>query len=126
MSLVLAALLTLQNIDPAPQPRYADLVRLEVPVIAGDITDRPYRVLAEVKADVPKLTIFSKDPSEAKVYQALWKQARKHGAHAVLNARYSEAVPGGWTWGRRKAYGQAVQFLTDAEIAILRATGKLR
>lgn len=116
----IALFLAAQNISPPAQPSYADIIRMPVPVIAGDITDRPYRLVAEIQTNVAKATYFSKDPSEAKVYRELWERARKVGAHAVVNARYSEAVPGGWTWGRRKAYGQAIRFLTDAEIARLR------
>ena len=40
-----SAALHAQNVDPAPPPpsTYAAVMALEVPVVAGDITDRPYR-----------------------------------------------------------------------------------
>lgn len=116
MRLDLVFLLAAQNIAPPPTPHYADIIRMPVPVIAGDITDRPYRVIGEIQTNVSKATIFSADPSEQRVYRELWQRASKIGADAVVNAHYSESVPGGWTWGRRKAYGQAIKFLTDAEI----------
>lgn len=89
---------------------------MAVPVISGDVNDRPYRVVAEIRVNIAKVTYFSRDPSEARVYKELWERARKVGADAVVNARYSEAIPGGWTYGRRKASGQAIKFLSDAEI----------
>ena len=115
MSLLFAFALLAQNIDP--QPGYAQVRAMPVPVVAHDVTDRPYRVVAEVRAEVTKPTRFSPDPSEDKLFGALWKKARPLGADAVVNARYGEAVPGGWFWGRRRVTGRAVKFLTDAEIA---------
>ena len=109
-----------QNIDPQPQPpapTYASLAELEYPVVAGDITDRPYRVLGEVRTDVRKATIFSRSPSERHVYRELWERARRMGADAVVNANYGDARITALSWGARRATGQAVKFLTDAEIA---------
>lgn len=120
MIVMLAALLVVQNIDPTPPPpppRYAEIVRLAVPVIAGDISDRPYRVVGEIETSVRKWTMFEKDPSEARVYRELWNRAAKLGADAVVNARYGETLFGGLSWGRRKASGQAIKFLTDEEMA---------
>ena len=117
---LLVALILLQNIDPAPQvrpPGYVEVRAMTVPVIPGDINDRPYRVVGEIKTAVRKMTVFEKDPSEAKVYRELWERARKLGADAVVNAKYGETLYGGWTWGRRHASGQAIKFLTDDEIA---------
>lgn len=104
-----------QNVD-AP-PGYADLATLEVPVVAEDITDRPYRVLGTVQKGVRKATVFSKSPSEAKVYRELWESAEKMGADAVVFAEYGEARITGLSWGSREARGKAIKFLTDAEIA---------
>lgn len=114
---LLALTLQAQNVNPPRQPGYAEIRAMRPPVTAGDITDRPYRVIGEVRTNVSKATIFSADPSERKVFEELWQRAAKLGADAVVNAHYSEAVPGGWTWGRRKAYGQAVKFLSDDELA---------
>ena len=108
-----------QNIDPqpAPPPTYASLAELEYPVVAGDIADRPYRVLGEVRAEVRKATLFSRSPSERHVYRELWERARRLGADAVVNANYGDARVTALSWGSRRATGQAVKFLTDAEIA---------
>lgn len=121
ISIALALAFAFQNIDPPHQPGYAEIHAMRVPVVAGDVTDRPYRVVGEVRTNVSKATLFSKDPSEQKVFEELWQRAARMGADAVVNAHYSEVVPGGWTSGRRKAYGQAVKFLSDGEIARLRA-----
>lgn len=122
---MLFLLLLAQNIDPQPvvrPPGYAEVRMMPVPVIAGDIIDRPYRVIANIETNVRKLTVFEKDPSEEKVYRELWERARRVGADAVVNAKYGETLYGGWTWGRRHASGQAVKFLTDAEI--IQRTGR--
>jgi hypothetical protein len=125
LALTLSVAAHAQNIDPAPPtavPTYAALVAMKVPVIAGDITDRPYRVVGEIEAGVRKATIFSKDPSEAKVYRELWERGRKLGADAVINANYGDPRVTALSWGSRKAKGQAIKFLTDAEIAARAAT----
>lgn len=108
-----------QNIDP-PAPRhiaYAELVAQRVPVTDLDITDRPYRVIGEVRAEVRKATIFSPSPSQEHVFRELWERAVRLGADAVVNARYGDSRVTAMSWGSRRASGQAVKFLTDAEIA---------
>ncbi|WP_422057739.1 hypothetical protein [Sphingomonas sp.] len=114
-----------QNVDPTPPPpppTYASLMEMDVPVIAGDITDRPYRVVGRVEKGVRKATMFSKDPSESKVYRELWEDAKKLGADAVVNAQFGDPRVTLISWGSRKATGQAIKFLTDEEIAARRAT----
>lgn len=106
-----------QNVD-AP-PGYAQLAGLPVPVVEGDIADRPYRVVGHVIAGVRKATIFSKSASQEKVYRELWERGRKLGADAVIKARYGEAHITALSWGSREAHGEAIKFLTDAEIAAL-------
>ena len=102
---------------PAAPATYASLAELEYPVVAGDITDRPYRVLGEVRAEVRKATIFSRSPSQRHVYRELWERAERLGADAVVNAGYGDARVTALSWGSRRATGQAVRFLTEAEIA---------
>ena len=120
-SLNVAAVALAQTMDPdTPRPSpvsYSSLEGLEVPVVAGDITDRPYRVVGEVTAEVRKATIFSGAPSQAKVYRELWERAERLDADAVVNARYGDARVTALSWGSRRATGTAVKFLTDAEIA---------
>ncbi|HEX7857685.1 MAG TPA: hypothetical protein VF503_28750 [Sphingobium sp.] len=48
-----------------------------VPVFPYDVTDRPYKVLGDVKAGVRKATIFSKAPSQDKIYRELWERGKK-------------------------------------------------
>jgi uncharacterized protein YbjQ (UPF0145 family) len=88
-----------------------------VPVFAYDITDKPYKVLGEVKAGVRKATVFSKEVSQAKVYRNLWERGEKLGADAVINAKYGESHMSVMSWGKTNATGTAIKFLTPAEIA---------
>lgn len=118
-----------QNIDPKPPaatPTYASIKNMAVPVIAGDITDRPYRVIGEIETGVKKLTAFSKDPSEEKVYRELWERGKKMGADAVVNANYGDPRVTFISWGSRKAKGQAIKFLTDDEIASMHPSISVR
>lgn len=102
---------------PAPPMPYSALADMRYPVVAGDITDRPYRVLGIVAAEVRKATIFSRSPSQEHVYRELWERAERLGADAVINARYGNARVTGLSWGSRRSQGDAIKFLTDAEIA---------
>jgi hypothetical protein len=104
--------------SPAPAPiSYAQISSLRPPVTAGDVTDRPYRVLGEVRASVRKATIFSGAPSQAHVYRELWERAERMHADAVINARFGDSHITALSWGARTATGQAIKFLTAAEIA---------
>ena len=82
-----------------------------VPVFPYDITDRPYQVLGEVKAGVRKATVFSKSPSQEKIYKELWERAQKLGADAVVKAQYGDAHVSAFSWGKANATGVAVKFL---------------
>ena len=103
--------------SPAPPATYETVRTLRVPVVAGDITDRPYRVLGEVTANVRKATVFSRAPSQEHVYRELWERAERLGADAVVNAQYGDSHITALSWGSRRATGRAIKFLTDAEIA---------
>ena len=82
-----------------------------VPVFPHDITDRPYEVLGEIETDVRKATIFSKAPSQEKIYRELWERAERMGADAVINASYGDARVTAMSWGASKATGTAIRFL---------------
>ncbi|UYY76234.1 hypothetical protein [Sphingomonas sp. R1] len=82
-----------------------------VPVFPYDITDRPYKVLGEVKAGVRKATVFSKSPSQKKIYAELWERAQKLGADAVVKASYGDAHVTAFSWGKSNATGVAIKFL---------------
>lgn len=88
-----------------------------VPVFAYDITDRPYKVLGEVKAGVRKATVFSKEVSQAKIYRNLWERAEAIGADAVVNAKYGNSHVSAMSWGKTNATGTAIKFLAPAEPA---------
>lgn len=88
-----------------------------VPVFATDITDRPYKVLGEVKAGVRKATIFSKEASQGKIYRELWERAEKMGADAVINAKYGDSHVSAMSWGKTNATGTAIKFLAPGEAA---------
>jgi uncharacterized protein YbjQ (UPF0145 family) len=95
-----------------PAPRRFAVVNeaVGVPVFAGDIADRPYDVIGEVKAGVRKATIFSKKASEEKIFRELWERADKLGADAVINAKYGESHVTAISWGKTNATGTAIRF----------------
>ena len=81
-----------------------------VPVFPHDFKDRPYEVVGEVKAGVRKATVFSKSPSQEKIYRELWERAEKLGADAVINATYGDAHITAFSWGKANAKGTAIKF----------------
>lgn len=85
-----------------------------LPVFPGDIADRPYEVIGEVKAGVRKATIFSKASSQRKIYKELWERARRKGAHAVINASYGKPHVTALSWGQTNAGGTAIRFTGPA------------
>jgi uncharacterized protein YbjQ (UPF0145 family) len=91
-------------------PSNAQAPEFGVHVYPYDIKDRPYQVLGEVKAGVRKATVFSKSPSQEKIYRELWERAKKLGADAVVNARYGDAHVSALSWGKSNATGTAVKF----------------
>ena len=85
-----------------------------MPVFAGDLSDRPYRIIGEVTAGVRKATIFSKSASETKVFRELWERAETMGADAVIHARYGNSHVTAVSWGKTNATGTAIRFEKDA------------
>lgn len=88
-----------------------------VPVYPYDITDKPYVIVQPIKKGIRKATIFSKEPSQDKIYKELWEKAKKLDADAVVNATYGDSHVSAFSWGKTNALGIAVRFLTEAEIA---------
>lgn len=88
-----------------------------VPVFPYDVTDRPYVVVEPIKAGVRKATIFSKEPSQEKIYKELWERAEKVDADAVVNVTYGDSHMTAFSWGKTNALGIAIRFLTKEEIA---------
>ncbi len=88
-----------------------------VPVFPYDITDKPYKIVGPVSAGVRKATIFSKEPSQQKIYNEVWERGEKMGADAVINVTYGESKVSLDSWGKTRALGFAIKFLTEEEIA---------
>lgn len=117
---VVASLLMLATPVIAKDPPKAFVVVNEsvgVPVFPGDITDRPYDVVGEVKAGVRKATIFSKEASQAKIYKELWERGEKLGADAVINAKYGDSHVTAFSWGKTNVTGTAIKFKAAAPAA---------
>jgi uncharacterized protein YbjQ (UPF0145 family) len=106
------------NAEPASTAKSAAApTESGVPVYPYDITDRPYKVLGDVKAGVRKATVFSKAPSQDKIYRELWERGQKMGADAVIKAQYGDAHVTAFSWGSSTATGVAVKFLDAAAAA---------
>lgn len=105
---------------PAEAEKKTDFVVVNedvgVPVFPYDITDRPYVVVKPIKAGVRKATLFSKEPSQEKIYKELWERAEKIDADAVVNATYGDSHMTAMSWGKTNALGIAIRFLTQEEI----------
>lgn len=99
---------------PATKQYVINNEEVGVPVFPHDITDRPYTVLGEVKAGVRKATIFSKAPSQEKIYRELWERGEKLGADAVIKAQYGDAHVTAFSWGSSSATGVAIKFVDPA------------
>jgi len=123
-SKLLAAALVAGSLSLMATPSFADdhefvVVNEEfgVPVFADDITDKPYKIVGPVSAGVRKATIFSKSPSQQKIYNEVWERGEKMGADAVVNVTYGDAEISLDSWGKTRALGFAIKFLTEEEIA---------
>lgn len=120
VSLVVAAAASAQRVDSPTKETAATVLARQYPVTAGDIVDRPYRVIARVDVYVQKL-IWQPIPNEAKVYRELWERAERLGAHAVVNATYgSPQREFARSLGGRQASGEAITFLTADELSARR------
>lgn len=115
-ALAAAVVVPTQVLVAAPTAKHHVIVNEDVgvPVFPYDITDRPYKVLGEVKAGVRKATIFSKAPSQEKIYRELWERGEKLGADAVIKAQYGDAHVTAMSWGSSSATGVAIKFLEAA------------
>jgi uncharacterized protein YbjQ (UPF0145 family) len=110
LALPIAAQITPQA-ETATNIKAADLP--DPPVIAGDITDRPYTVVGQITAGVRKATVFSKSSSPEKIYRELWERGQKMHADAVIHANFGKAHVAAMSWGQTTATGTAIKF-TDS------------
>jgi uncharacterized protein YbjQ (UPF0145 family) len=99
-----------QNVDPVRMD-YQAITKMDVPVIEGDITDHPYRVVGQIKTNVRKATIFSHASSDDKMKRELWERAKKMGADAVVNAKLGDEHISAMSWGASTARGTAIKFV---------------
>jgi uncharacterized protein YbjQ (UPF0145 family) len=109
-----------QNMTPLPNEAAAVVLARKVPVTAGDILDRPYRVLGRIDVGVTR-ALWQKVPDQRKVYRELWERAKKVGADAVVFAEYGTPERSFTSsWGGRRANGKAIKFLSADEIEALK------
>lgn len=88
-----------------------------VPVFPYDIENKPYVIVAGIEAGVRKATLFSKEPSQKKIYNELWERGKKADADAIVLATYGDSKVSAFSWGRTGAKGIAIRFLTAKEIS---------
>lgn len=100
-----------QDMTPRTTEPVAVVLAKPQPVTAGDIVDRPYRVLGPVRTTVRKTTIFDKRISEAKIFKELWERGRRMGADAVIFAEYADPETELGKVGAREASGRAIKFV---------------
>lgn len=109
----LAVLALLSAMPLAAEPNRPFVIVNEavgVPVFPHDFPDRPYDIVGEIKAGVRKASMFSAEPSQAKIYKELWERAEKLGADAVINARYGDPHMTLTSDGKTNATGTAIRF----------------
>jgi hypothetical protein len=82
--------------------------RMSVPVFTGGIPDVRYHVIRPVSVTVSKTTSLSKTPTIAQFHSALWDEARKMGADAVINAKIGNPKMGVLVWKKTLVSGDAI------------------
>lgn len=75
-----------------------------------DITDRAYRVLADLEVTANKTTLFNRDPTREDIDRRLRDEAAKLGADAVILIRYGTVGVSLFSWGSLDGQGRAVKF----------------
>lgn len=79
-----------------------------VEIIYGG-TDRPHRVIGDVKANKGARFVWSPYPEIAEGEEALRKKAAKMGADAVINTQFDRGISV-WSWKAVKGRGTAIAF----------------
>jgi uncharacterized lipoprotein YajG len=79
-------------------------------VTSGDITDRPYEKISDLKVTVNKTTAFHPSPTPEMVIDKLRTEGASIGADAVINAKVSDVTISAFSWGTRIGTGEAVTF----------------
>jgi len=118
IAVALATAAGAQDMTPRVSEPAATVTARRPPVTAGDIVDRPYRVIGPVRTTVRKLFIFSSAPTEERIYRELWERAERMGADAVIFAEYGGAETELGKVGAREASGRAIKFLPVPQPAL--------
>ncbi len=104
------------NVERAPDAETTATERREptqgkdILITEKDITDRAYKVLADLEVTVNKTTIFHKNPTRELVADKLREEAAKIGADAVILVRYGTVGIGLMSWGSLEGRGRAIAF----------------
>jgi hypothetical protein len=83
---------------------------LKIPVSEGS-TDRPYKVVGQIKDNLRKPFAFMRDPTNEEIYAEIWERAKKIGADAVINARFSPTRRTLLNHGKTEISGTAIKFV---------------
>ena len=83
---------------------------MKVVVTSGDITDRAYVKVGDIKVTVSKNNIFQPDPTKSLVDEQLKHEAAKMEADAVIKVVYVGPKLSLFSWGVMEGTGQAVKF----------------
>ncbi len=111
-----AATWSTANVERAPDAETSATERREptqgkdILITEQDITDRAYKVLADLEVTVNKTTIFHKNPTRELVADKLREEAAKIGADAVILVRYGTVGIGLMSWGSLEGRGRAIAF----------------
>ena len=111
-----AATWSTANVERAPDAETTATERREptqgkdILITEQDITDRAYKVLADLEVTVNKTTIFHKNPTRELVADKLREEAAKIGADAVILVRYGTVGIGLMSWGSLEGRGRAIAF----------------
>ena len=76
-----------------------------------DISDRPYKILGDIKVSVSKSAIYFPDPTREMVDERLREEAAKLKADAVILVRYGTVGISVFSWGKLDGRGRAIAFL---------------
>lgn len=79
-------------------------------ITENDITDRAYRVLADLEVTANKATLLHDDPTPGDIDNKLRVAGAKLGADAVILVRYGTVGVSLFSWGTLDGQGRAVKF----------------
>ena len=101
-----------ENVAVADEGQSSETVKISemtVPVLDGD-SDKPYRVIGDIRANLRKHFAFQANPSKEKIYAEIWERGRKMGADAVINARFGKTIRTLFNHGSTPIFGTAIKY----------------